>query len=65
MVRMKKFYWLSICQLNRFNVYKSPKLVRWLPSKVGRFKLNVDGSYIGNPGMMGAGGVIQNSHSEL
>ena len=36
-------------------------LVRWHPPPSGFFKLNTDGSSLGNLGLAGAGGLLRNS----
>jgi ribonuclease HI len=43
---------------------KSPILVKWTPPPLGWFKLNTDGSSLGNPGLAGGGGVIRNHLGE-
>ncbi|XP_042964656.1 uncharacterized protein LOC122298876 [Carya illinoinensis] len=40
-------------------------LVKWMKPSPGWFKLNVDGSSLGNPGHMGAGGVIRDAKGNL
>ncbi|KAL0391182.1 UNVERIFIED_CONTAM: putative ribonuclease H protein [Sesamum calycinum] len=37
----------------------SPRIVRWRAPSPSRFKLNIDGSSIGNPGLAGATGIIR------
>jgi ribonuclease HI len=36
-------------------------LVGWIPPPSGFFKLNMDGSTLGNPGLAGAGGLLRHS----
>lgn len=40
-------------------------LVSWLKPLARRFKLNINGSRVGNPGNLGVGVVIQNSHGDV
>ena len=35
-------------------------LIKWVIPHLGWFKLNMDGSSLGNPGLAGSGGVIRN-----
>lgn len=44
---------------------KQVRLVQWKKSASGWFKLIVDGSYLGTPGCMGAGGLIRNDEGKL
>ncbi|KAK4391459.1 putative ribonuclease H protein [Sesamum angolense] len=39
----------------------SPSIVRWLAPSPSWFKLNTDGSSLGNPGLAGAAGIIRDS----
>ena len=41
---------------------KNITLVRWYPPPSGFFKLNTDGSTLGNPGLASAGGLIRKSY---
>ncbi|XP_042965908.1 uncharacterized protein LOC122299590 [Carya illinoinensis] len=43
----------------------SPCLVKWNKPSVGWAKLNVDGSSLGNPGQMGAGGIIRDDKGRM
>jgi ribonuclease HI len=43
---------------------KSPIPVKWTLPSLGWFKLNTDGSSLGNPGLAGGGGVIRNHLGE-
>ncbi|XP_042969076.1 uncharacterized protein LOC122301760 [Carya illinoinensis] len=57
--------------LNFFSIPLKPvkrkeiHFVRWVKPAVGWFKLNVDGSSLGNPGRMGAGGTIRDEKGNL
>nr|POE88614.1 putative ribonuclease h protein [Quercus suber] len=48
----------------KYNQTKTKIQVRWLPSPFNWFKLNSDGSSMGNPGLAGGGGLIQNEDGE-
>uniref|UniRef100_A0A2N9I267 RNase H type-1 domain-containing protein n=1 Tax=Fagus sylvatica TaxID=28930 RepID=A0A2N9I267_FAGSY len=39
--------------------------IKWVAPPLGWFKLNTDGSSLGNPGLAGGGGVIRNHVGEL
>ena len=39
--------------------------IRWSPTLAGMFKLNFDGSVMGNPGRAGIGGVIRNCDAKI
>ena len=41
-----------------------PTPIKWSPPPLGWFKLNIDGSSLGNPGLAGGGGVIWNHLGE-
>ena len=41
-----------------------PTPIKWSPPPLGWFKLNTDGSFLGNPGLAGGGDVIQNHLGE-
>ena len=43
---------------------KSPIPVKWTPPPLGWFKLNTDGSSLGNPELAGGGGIIRNHLGE-
>lgn len=57
--------------LNRLNIPLlpiercRPRLVAWSKPSLGYVKLNVDGSYRGNPGSCGGGGVIQDEFGNI
>ena len=40
-------------------------VVYWVKPSCDRFKLNIDGSSLGNPGSLGAGGVIRDFKGDM
>lgn len=45
--------------------HKSIRVVSWNKLKVGWYKLNIDGSCVGNPGASGAKGMILDARGDL
>lgn len=59
---MKKSQNLGITE--KHNQSKAKIKVRWLPPPLSWFKLNSDGSSMGNSGLVGGGGLIRNEDGE-
>jgi hypothetical protein len=54
-----EFFYLMDVKTNAKN--RVPISVKWNPPPVNWAKLNTDGSVLGDPGLVGGGGVIQDS----
>lgn len=50
--------------LNSSATHRLPKEVKWLPPPVASYKLNVDGSSLGNLGRCGFGGIIRDQNGQ-
>ena len=57
-----KFAFLGLNERHRHSL--TVIQVQWLPPSEHWFKLNSDGSSLGNPGKAGGGGIICNHHGE-
>ncbi|XP_042983381.1 uncharacterized protein LOC122312796 [Carya illinoinensis] len=44
---------------------RAPRIVKWATPSLGRFKLNIDGNNLGNPGEGGGGGILRDNTGML
>ncbi|KAL0320805.1 UNVERIFIED_CONTAM: hypothetical protein Sradi_5342000 [Sesamum radiatum] len=49
----------------RPTVPRAPRVVRWTTPSPASFKLNSDGSSLGNPGPAGAAGIIRDAEGQV
>ncbi|KAL3513539.1 hypothetical protein ACH5RR_026256 [Cinchona calisaya] len=54
-----------VCSIPCKVIHKPRPTLHWTKSQPGILKLNVDGSFISNPGHVGNGGIVRNSSGAL
>lgn len=59
--RVLRFFSIPIIPVKKQNLC----FVKWMKPTPGSFKLNVDGSSLGNPSRMGAEGIIRDDKGNL